>query len=326
VLPRPGAGLLAATTLLVVATATPAVALTDTGSAARTARPPLFGAFVDGMQAEPSRLAEFEALVGARTAIASYYYGYGDVFPGPTEEFFADDGRRRVLVSWHMDGTRFAEWTAGEHDAYLDTIAAAASEHPHQVWVRPWPEMNGDWQRFQPTRSGDRPEGGTYREFRQAWRYVVDYLRDHGATNLRWVFNPAADTYEGTTDVERIWPGRRYVDVLGIDGFNWGADAAWGRWRTFDSIFRGMYRRLTDLHPKAPVWICEFASKEPRGVDGAPGDPDRSKAAWIRAAMDRAAMPRVRAMVWFHALKERDWRVNSSRPALRAMRRALADR
>jgi hypothetical protein len=87
-----------------------------------------------------------------------------------------------------------------------------------------------------------------------------------------------------------------------------------------------MYRRLTDLHPRAPVWICEFSSKEPRLDDGAPADPDRSRAAWIRAAMDRTAMPRVRAMVWFHALKERDWRVDSSRGSLRAMRRALAQR
>jgi hypothetical protein len=33
--------------------------------------------------------------------------------------------------------------------------------------------------------------------------------------------------------------------------------------------------------------------------------------------------PRVRAVCWFNGLKERDWRVNSSSEALKAMRTAL---
>ncbi|MFC6286672.1 glycoside hydrolase family 26 protein [Nocardioides sp. GCM10027113] len=331
--PRPALRLLAALLLPVAFVAPrPAVATAPSGDAAptrdRVARSaaPAFGAYVDGMQADPSRLADFEELVRSRTDIASSYYGYGDVFPGPLERTFADGGRRKVLVSWHMDGTRYAEWSAGRHDDYLDTIVEALRAHPHRVWVRPWPEMNGDWQPFQPTRSGERPEGGTYREFRQAWRHVVDHFREAGVRNVRWVFNPSADTYAGTTPVEKIWPGRRYVDVLGIDGFNWGEDDGWGRWRSFDAIFGRMYDRLTALHPTAPVWICEVSSKEPEVDDGAPRDPRRSKAAWTRRALDRSGMPQVRALIWFHALKERDWRANSSPGVIRALRRALADR
>ena len=87
--------------------------------------------------------------------------------------------------------------------------------------VRPWPEMNGDWQPFQPTAAGDRPAGGTYAEFRAAWRHVVTYLRDHGATNLRWVSTRPPTPTPRRRPVKRIWPGSRYVDVLGLDGFNW---------------------------------------------------------------------------------------------------------
>ncbi|MCY7396412.1 MAG: hypothetical protein LH468_09730 [Nocardioides sp.] len=284
----------------------------------------LFGAYVEGMQAEPSRLSSFEELVGAPADIASYYYGYGDVFPAAAEAGFASNGRR-VLVSWDMGPTRFSSWTSGEHDAYLDQIVAAALSYPADVYVRPWPEMNGDWQTFQPSPDGERPDGGTYLEFQDAWRHVVDYTRARGATNLKWVFNPAADTYAETTPVRRIWPGAEYVDVLGIDGFNWGKDRGTGRWRSFREIFAPMYRRLSALHPTAPVWICEFASKEPRSADGAPRDDRHSKARWLEDAFRSAlSMGRIQAMVYFHERKERDWRVNSTPGALLALRRTVS--
>jgi beta-mannanase len=184
--------------------------------------------------------------------------------------------------------------------------------------------MNGDWQPFQPTRRGDRPYGGTYHQFVAAWRHVVTYTRHHGGTNIRWVFNPTADTYRQTTPVERIWPGARYVDVLGLDGFNWGADGSQGRWRSFRDIFTDQYHRLTALAPRLPVWVCEFGSKEPLVDDGAPVDPRHSKASWLTDALAARHLPRLRALVYFQADKERDWRVNSSDAALTAFRNGLA--
>jgi mannan endo-1,4-beta-mannosidase len=281
------------------------------------------GAYVDGMQEEPGRLEDFERMVGARADIASYYYGFGDVFPGEAEQVLSDGGRRTILLSWDMGPTRFTEWTSGRHNGYLDQIARAARGYAHPVYVRPWPEMNGDWQSFQPTRQGNRRHGGTYREFKRAWRYVVTYLRGQGASNLRWVFNPTADTYAGTTPVHRIWPGTRYVDVLGLDGFNWGVDRSWGRWRSFPSIFRAQYRNLTALHPRAPVWICEVGSKEPRVSDGSPVDTTHDKAAWVRQMFAHTGLRRIKALIWFHAKKERDWRVNSSTGVLNAFRSTI---
>ena len=270
------------------------------------------GAYANGMTNDPSRLAAWESAVGGRADIASYFYGFGDVFPGQIERGFADGGTRQVLLSWDMGPTRFREWTAGKHDAYLNRIAAAARAYPYPVYVRPWPEMNGDWQSFQPTAAGRKASGGTYLEFKRAWRHVVTYLRARGADNLRWVFNPTADTYAGTTPVSRIWPGARYVDVLGLDGYNWGQDSGWGRWRSFSDIFGQQYNNLTRLADGIPVWICEVASKEPRKDDGAPVDATHSKASWVRAMFDYRGMPRLRAIVWFDALKERDWRATSS--------------
>lgn len=300
------------------------VAGTTALTAEAATRPPLssrvlLGAWVPGSTVDARRFEAFEARVGGRMDIASLFYGFGDVFPSEREAALSARGARRLLLSWDMGSSRFSAWASGAHDAYLRTIGVAAARFGRPVYVRPWPEMNGDWQRFQPTARGERSAGGTPAEFRRAWRHVVTTVRAAGGTNVRWVFNPYAATYRGTTDVRSIWPGRAYVDVLGMDGYNWGGGPP-GRWTSFARTFGPMYRILTRLHPTAPVWVCETASKEPRASDGAARLATRSKATWIRKAFSSRAFPRLQAVVWFHERKERDWRVDSSAASLRAFR------
>jgi hypothetical protein len=274
------------------------------------------------MVGDPAAFSRLEAQVGRTLDIASYFYGYGDWFPTAIERGFAADGRRDVLISWDMGPTRFAQWSSGRHDEYLRTIGRLARDYPYEVFVRPWPEMNGDWQTYLPTAAGDRPHGGTPQEFVAAWRHVVTTVREAGGTNIQWVFNPYAATYPGTADVTALWPGRAYVDVLGIDGYNWGGGVA--PWQSFSEIFSPMYRLLTGLDPDLPVWICEFASKEPARDDGAPRLRGRSKGQWIADAFTTTAFPRVEALIWFHEQKERDWRVDSSASSLTAFRQQVA--
>ena len=168
-------------------------------------------------------------------------------------------------------------------------------------------------------RRGTTPAGGTYAEFISAWRYLVTFFRDHGATNVKWIFDPTADTYAETTDVRSIWPGADYVDVLGIDGYNWGTGGIF-QWRGFADVFTAQYQRLTGLSATLPVWICEFGSKEPAENDGAPIDPSHSKASWYSGVWDfLAGAPQVRAAVLFNVRKERDWRIESSSANLRTV-------
>ena len=190
--------------------------------------------------------------------------------------------------------------------------SAAARQFGATFYVRPWAEMNADWVAFQPTPSGDRPAGGTYAQFMRAWRYVVGFFRSHGASNVRWVFDPTTDTYAETTPVASIWPGARYVDVLGLDGYNWGTGGVL-RWRSFADIYRTQYARLTALAPRLPVWVCEFGSKAANENDGAAVDPHHSTAAWYAGMFSwlRGAHA-VRALVMFDVRKERDWRVQAS--------------
>lgn len=312
--------LAAMTTLLVLSTG--AVILAATPSAAAATPGLLFGAYASGYSGSGSQLPQFESQLGSKVAIASSFRGWGDIFPDPAQKQDAATGHR-LLIAWDLGSTaatRFTTFTSHAHDRYLGRAAAAARAFGKTFYVRPWAEMNGDWSAFQPTPNGARPAGGTYPQFVAAWRYVVRYFRGHGASNVRWVFNPTTDTYAETTPAKAIWPGRSYVDVLGLDGYNWGTGGIF-TWRTFSQIYAAQYRHLIALAPYKPVWICEFGSKEPAVDDGAPVDATHTKAQWYADALTylRTTATHVKAAVLFDVHKERDWRVASDAAALRVV-------
>lgn len=267
---------------------------------------------------DPGGPAGIDEAVGAKVQLTSRFVDWTHHFGGDADRAALNAGRQ-ILYSWEPHGLRFAAVAAGEHDDYLTEVAAAMAQFPGDIYVRPWPEMNANWSAWQPTPGGDRPDGGTPGEFVAAWRHLADFLRGHGASNLRLVFNPDASDHSDNTSISVIWPGSDYVDVLGIDGYNWGANPATGdTWRSFDEIFAPMYGILTALHLTAPVWITEVGCKEPAAEDGAPLDPARSKARWVAEMLASTAFPRVEAVSWFNTSKERDWRLQSD-PAAAAM-------
>jgi hypothetical protein len=283
-----------------------------------------FGAYASGFGGTALQITQLERQLGAHLAIASSFRGLGDVFPDATQRAEASAGHT-LLIAWDLGDsayTRFTTFTDGSHDAYLSRVAQKVAAFGKPVYLRPWAEMNADWTAFQPTADGSRPAGGTPEEFVAAWRYLVSFFDSQGATNARWVFNPTTDTYAETTDVRTIFPGAAYVDVLGLDGYNWGNGGVL-RWQSFESIYSTQYQRLVALDDFAPVWVCEFASKEPSENDGAPVDSTHSKAAWYRQLLASTAFPAVRALVMFDVDKERDWRLGSDPAALEAVSAAV---
>lgn len=302
----------------------------------------LFGAYAPGLPYYPRRaLPQLERKLGARLAIVSGFVDWDYVLGEQRDRLLAAGGRK-LLYSWEphcaADGRciAFRDVIAGELDGYFERVAASMRRFPHAIYVRPWAEMNASWS---PYRAGSgRPGAGSSEEFKQAWRHLYDFFRARGVDNLRFVFNTDAELEEGSADVREIWPGAGYVDVLGIDGYNWGESGLPGgnRWLEFDAIFTPMYRLLTSLHPSAPVWICEFGSKEPRKSDGsprspAPPDASHSKARWLENALASTAFPRLEALVYYNAYtpardNQRDFRLESSRESLGVIRRLLAGR
>lgn len=198
----------------------------------------------------------------------------------------------------------------GEHDDYVRRWAEAAAAWGKPFLLRFAHEMNSDWTSWSPGVNGN-----TSSQFVAAWRRVHGIFRRAGATNAKWVWSPVAH-YEGATPFKRVYPGNAYVDWVGISGYNWGDTRSWSRWQTFSEIFEKSYRIVGTI-TKKPIIIPEVACAESGG----------DKAAWIREAFLEEIpdkFPRIRAVAWFHANKENDWRVDSSPESLEAYKEVAA--
>ena len=121
---------------------------------------------------------------------------------------------------------------------------------------------------------------------------------------MKWVWSPVARFSLPINTSE--YPGDRYVDVLGLSGFNGGTALPWTGWRSFASLFDPSLATLHQLAPGKPVQISEVGSAEAGG----------NKAFWIaRMFADLHAHPQVTSVIWFDLRKQTDWRISSSAAA-----------
>lgn len=100
-------------------------------------------------------------------------------------------------------------------NAYLDDIVKWAGlivdrdGAPIPVIFRPYHENNGDWFWW------GTPSYCTPAEFKELWRYTVDYIKSKGVNNFLYAYSPNAEfTREKYLEG---YPGDDYVDVLGFD-------------------------------------------------------------------------------------------------------------
>lgn len=214
------------------------------------------------------------------------------------------DSGRTPLVTWEPVGVDLDRVAEGAYDEYLASWADGVAAVDAPVYLRPFPEMNGEW-----TEWNGRPDALV-----AAWRRVTELFTEQGADNVRWVWSPNETDEPRVADnrMERYWPGADHVDVLGLSGFNWGGGHPTG-WRSFSDIFAepvNRVRQLADL----PVWLTEVASAESGG----------DKGAWIADMVASLSdFPAVGALVWFDENKERDWRIDSSPASLESFHEAL---
>ena len=244
-----------------------------------------YGGVWQGM--EP--VLDLEGRLGRRLDIVHWFTNWNnEAYPEMVEAVAA--AGRYALISWQPHDADVRDIAAGEYDDYLRRWARDLASTHVPVYLRPFPEMNGDWVSW----NGD-PEGLVH-----AWRRMAAIFDEEGAHNVRWVFSPNVtdEPRVAGNRMELYYPGDDVVDVLALDGYNWGTTRPWTAWRPFEDVFASGYARITALGPQ-PVWFAELASSS----DG--GD----KASWVQAMLDSTAFPRLEAIVWFDEHKEADWRM-----------------
>lgn len=197
---------------------------------------------------------------------------------------------------------------AGDQDAYIRSWGADLAKYGKPVYLRFAHEMNGNWYPWSDGVNGNAP--GSYV---QAWKHVRDLVVAQGATNVKWVWSPNVP-YPGSTDLASLYPGADSVDVVALDGYNWGS-APGQRWTEPAALFGPGIDRLRAIAPGKPLIVGEVASSEDGG----------SKSAWNRDLVSYLqAQPDVLGFVWFDFRKEEDWRIDSSATSAASLRDALA--
>lgn len=225
------------------------------------------------------------------------------------------------LITWmpykrdRPDANILEEIIDGKHDGYvyswLDGFKYWLNSYPAgqqpKVALRFAHEFNGTWYPW-----GDKPEA-----LKAAWRHLHNMFEKKGLGHaVEWVWSANNADVDSYNDITRYYPGDDVVDYLAIDGYNWGSNYSFSRWKSFDETFSQQYVKMIDSYPDKPILITEVSSSEPHdtpnpavGQDGDDSDAFESKDLWISDMMDRikASYPAVRAIVWFNTNKELNW-------------------
>ena len=90
--------------------------------------------------------------------------------------------------------------------------------------------------------------------FKKAWVHVYEIFKNHNANNVIWVWNPWK-----SENIVDYYPGKEYVDWLGIDILNYPNYNSTGSDISFKELYQPFFLAFQKL-PDTPVMISEFGT------------------------------------------------------------------
>lgn len=192
---------------------------------------------------------------------------------------------------------------AGHEDVWLTRYAKAVLSLKAPVILSFAPEANGDWYDW-----GFRHVPP--KVFIQAWRHVVTVFRKAGAgRRIKWVWI-INHSFPQSERLQLLWPGRSYVNMLGIDGY------FKDRKDNFRSLFIPTIRVMRKLSSD-PILISETA-----------GGPTAGKLRAVRDLVASMLAYHLAGLIWFDIRQpghfiHQDWRIETQRQAMAAYRQAI---
>jgi hypothetical protein len=201
--------------------------------------------------------------------VVNFFVGWGESLPTSAMNLVVEQGGVPELTfePWNytkgVNQPQFSDSViaSGTYDSYLIGLAKSAALWHARFLFRYGHEMNGTWYPWAASVNGNTPAS-----YVAAWRHVHQIFAQAGASNVVWVWCPNSD---GPTPVSEVFPGSAYVNVVGMDGYNWGTSN--GGWRTPTQIFSGLMSAIRIAAPGEPMLINETGSAEAGG----------SKATWL---------------------------------------------
>ena len=251
-------------------------------------------------------LGEFDRAVGRQAGLSVYYMNWGARFPAVTVVGQAALHAETVLeIEPGATGTPTARQIAqGRGDAWLRHFGASIAGYGDPVIVSFEPEMNGPWHY--------RPWHENPRSYVAAFRHVHAVLaRTAGGPLITWLWQPSA-IHMHTPDPMPWWPGSKYVNVVGLDGYYYFPTD------TFSKIFSRTIK-LVRARTKLPIIVGETAV-----------GPQSDHQAWgIRNLFGGLRKSGLVGLIWYDQHQQglpyhQDWRLEDSSSAMKAFQSELA--
>ena len=206
-----------------------------------------FGVWTEGLfdasnkKLHPEALLSFEQLIHKKASIAHYYLGW---------EYLADPEFLKQFVMLRSHGWEpmlnvnpyyFSGCPATQSPLYKAIALGRCDEFLHKAGKNlsqihepfyllfAW-EMNNPQNEWSISHTGSSDE-----DFKQAWRHVYTIFRQEKVTQLVWVFCPNVPD-NSDFSYSKIYPGKNFVNWIGLDGYNWGTTQSWSQWISFSRL------------------------------------------------------------------------------------------
>ena len=241
----------------------------------------------------------FANAIGGQPNLVSYYSSLTKPFQVKFATLAAEHGAITLDQIGGVD-VPLRSIARGQYDTYLRNFAAEVKAFPHKVILSFDHEMNGGWYSWGYRKSSPQ-------EFVAAWRHIVNIFRQHQVSNVVWMWTVnVINTYNNyIPDPAPWWPGKSYVDWVGIDGYYY--TPSWNFASLFGPTIADVRKITND-----PILVAET------GAAHSAGQP--AKIADLFAGVRTFGLL---GFLWFDmngATDIQDWRINSQ-AAVAAFRR-----
>lgn len=266
-------------------------------------------------------LSSYEETVGKSVAWVYFSHNwYRDMnFPLETATWIREGGSIpfiRLMLRDHPEQYRknrnftLKRILKGKFDEDLHAWARDARDFDSPLIVEFGTEVNGEWFPWNGKWNGGRKKkeygDPTYPDgperFRDAYRHIIDIMREEGASNITWVFHVNNDDVPNKTwnRFEKYYPGDDYIDWIGVSVY--GAQTPTDEeWLLFSDMMDEVYPRLESLSTSKPIVVLEF------GVTS--GNPLGDQAEWAEDALKNLTelrWPRVIGFSWWNEAWQND--------------------
>ncbi len=234
----------------------------------------------------------FKQATGAPLRVIEYYNRFPGKFQKSEAEQVVENGAV-PLIQLNPRKVDLNQIVSGRFDTVIEQYATAVKEFACRVILSFGHEMNGWWYTWGlPTTSPAL--------YKAAWRHVFNIFKAADVTNVIWSWDPTHQHLQFTagkvaTPASEWYPGDKYVDIIGIDGYL-------NPNQNFDEVFRDALVNIRSVAHR-PIFIAET------GVAPTPIEAEQ-----ISALFAGMRQYNLQGIIWFEETAKQKWPLEG-RPA-----------